>query len=202
MTISARQLGWWRTRVRSHWSMGSSSASSPSIWRSATPSSCRLAGGSATPASQARVAATAILLEAGQPVMEQGGGGRPDRGGVPRVHPTGLCRAHGSYASRSAEADGNRTRLSRATAHTGFEDLNFIANVASSSNAAGQGMSRSNIIENLTLLSYGSNGDSVPATVPAPGPHPRASLEHHRSSAPTFGIVPHHRPVQSSASHP
>src|SRR6266508_1363460 len=104
MTISARQLGWWRTRVRSHWSMGSSSASSPSIWRSATPSSCRLAGGSATPASQARVAATAILLEAGQPVMEQGGGGRPDRGGVPRVHPTGLCRAHGSYASRFAEA--------------------------------------------------------------------------------------------------
>src|SRR6266508_2574386 len=36
-------------------------------------------------------------------------------------HPALLRRAHGSYASRFAEADGNRTRLSRATAHTGFE---------------------------------------------------------------------------------
>jgi hypothetical protein len=51
-----------------------------------------------------------------------GSGGRPDRGGVPRVHPAVLRRAHGSYACRFAEADGNRTRLSRATAHTGFED--------------------------------------------------------------------------------
>jgi hypothetical protein len=71
------------------------------------------------------------------------------------------------------EADGNRTRLSRATAHTGFEDLNFSANVSSSRNAAGQRMSQSNIGENLTLLSNGSNGDSVPATVPQLGLHPR-----------------------------
>jgi len=30
----------------------------------------------------------------------------------------------GQHHPCSAEADGNRTRLSRATAHTGFEDLN------------------------------------------------------------------------------
>ena len=29
---------------------------------------------------------------------------------------------HGSYAYPFAEADGNRTRLSRVAAHTGFED--------------------------------------------------------------------------------
>jgi hypothetical protein len=33
-----------------------------------------------------------------------------------------LRRAGGSYAYRFAEADGNRTRLSRVAAHTGFED--------------------------------------------------------------------------------
>jgi hypothetical protein len=48
-------------------------------------------------------------------------GGRSDPGGVPGVH-SRACRAHGSYASRVAEADGNRTRLSRDAAHTGFED--------------------------------------------------------------------------------
>jgi hypothetical protein len=75
----------------------------------------------------------------------------------------------------SAEADGNRTRLSRATAHTGFEDLNSSANVSSGRNAAGQGMSRPKIIENLAVLSNGSNGDSVPVTVPAAEPHHRSS---------------------------
>jgi hypothetical protein len=41
---------------------------------------------------------------------------------APGMHPALLCRAYGSYAYRSAEADGNRTRLSRVAAHTGFED--------------------------------------------------------------------------------
>jgi hypothetical protein len=54
--------------------------------------------------------------------------------------------------------------------------LNSSANVGSGSNAAGQGMSWSNIIENLAVLSNGSNGDPVPVTVPA-------SCLHHRSSA-------------------
>ena len=48
--------GWRRARVRSHRSIGASSASKWSIWRSATARACRLAGGSATPASQPRVA--------------------------------------------------------------------------------------------------------------------------------------------------
>src|SRR5919106_853510 len=65
-----------------------------------------------------------------------------------------------------AEADGNRTRLSRVAAHTGFEDSNSSANVGIDSKAAGQGMIPPNIGENLTLLNNGSNGDSVPATVP------------------------------------
>jgi hypothetical protein len=53
--------------------------------------------------------------------------------GVPRVHPAVFRRAHGSYASQPAEADGNRTRLSRGAAHTGFEDLNSHANGGSNS---------------------------------------------------------------------
>jgi hypothetical protein len=58
------------------------------------------------------------------------------------------------------------TRLSRAAAHTGFEDSNSFANVGIDSKAAGQRVILSNIGENLTLLNNGSNGDSVPATVP------------------------------------
>jgi hypothetical protein len=65
-----------------------------------------------------------------------------------------------------AEADGNRTRLSRDAAHTGFEDSNSSANVGIDSKAAGQGMILSNIGDNLVLLDNGSNGDSVPAIVP------------------------------------
>jgi hypothetical protein len=65
-----------------------------------------------------------------------------------------------------AEADGNRTRLSRVAAHTGFEDENSSANVGIDSNAAGQRRAPFNIGANLALLNNGSNGDSVPATVP------------------------------------
>src|SRR5215213_5869999 len=54
--MSARQPGWRRASAPSQRSIGSSSASSPSIWPSATASACRLAGGSATPSSQPRVA--------------------------------------------------------------------------------------------------------------------------------------------------
>jgi hypothetical protein len=54
----------------------------------------------------------------------------------------------------------------RAARLTGFEDLNSSANVGINSNAAGQGMVPSNIGEKLALLNNGSNGDSVPATVP------------------------------------
>jgi hypothetical protein len=54
--------------------------------------------------------------------------------------------------------------------------LNSSVNVSSGRNAAGQRMSRSNIIKNPVVLSNGRNGDSVPATVPAPE-------QHHRSSA-------------------
>jgi hypothetical protein len=39
----------------------------------------------------------------------------------PAAQATPRRRAHGSSASRLAEADGNRTRLSRVAAHTGFE---------------------------------------------------------------------------------
>ena len=53
-----------------------------------------------------------------------GRGRGADHRGVPRLHPAVFRRAHGSYAYRFAEADGNRTRLSRDAAHTGFEDLN------------------------------------------------------------------------------
>jgi hypothetical protein len=36
-------------------------------------------------------------------------------------------------------------------------------------------MNRFNIIENLAVLSNGSNGDSAPVTVPAPKPHHNSS---------------------------
>jgi hypothetical protein len=49
---------------------------------------------------------------------------------------------------------------------TGFEDSNSSANVGIDSKAAAQGMILSNIGENTALLNNGSNGDSVPATVP------------------------------------
>ena len=65
-----------------------------------------------------------------------------------------------------AEADGNRTRLSRVAAHTGFEDSNSSANAGIDSKASDQGMVPSNIGENLALLNNGSNGNSVPGTVP------------------------------------
>ena len=65
-----------------------------------------------------------------------------------------------------AEADGNRTRLSRVAAHTGFEDSNSSTNVGIDSKAAGKKTILSNIGENLALLHNRSNGDSVPATVP------------------------------------
>src|SRR5215217_2682733 len=54
--MSARQPGWRRASARNHWSIGSSSASSPSIWRRATARAWRLAGGSVTRSSQARLA--------------------------------------------------------------------------------------------------------------------------------------------------
>jgi hypothetical protein len=38
-------------------------------------------------------------------------------------------------------------------------------------------MSRSNIIENLAVLSNGSNGDSVPAPVPAPETSSQLSMD-------------------------
>jgi hypothetical protein len=66
----------------------------------------------------------------------------------------------------SAQRGGNRGRLSRVAAHTGFEDSNSSANVGIAGKAAGQRMILSNIGENLALLNNGSNGDSVPATVP------------------------------------
>jgi hypothetical protein len=50
---------------------------------------------------------------------------------------------------------------------TGFEDSNSSANISIDSKAAGQRRIPPNIGENLTLLDNGSNGDSVPATVPA-----------------------------------
>jgi hypothetical protein len=56
-------------------------------------------------------------------------------------------------------------RLSK-DARTGFEDCNSSANVGIDSKAAGQGMVPFYVGENLTLLNNGSNGDSVPATVP------------------------------------
>jgi hypothetical protein len=55
----------------------------------------------------------------------------------------------------------------RAARLTGFEDANSSANVGIDSKAAGQGMILYNIGENLTLHNNGSNGDSVPAAVPA-----------------------------------
>ena len=68
----------------------------------------------------------------------------------------------------TAEADGNRTRLSRGAAHTGFEDLHSSDDVDTSSKAAGQRTVSSNISKNMALSNNGSNGDSVPASVPAP----------------------------------
>jgi hypothetical protein len=65
---------------------------------------------------------------------------------------------------------GNRTRLSRVAAHTDFEDMNSSANVGIDSKAAGHGTILASIDENLTLLNNGSNGDSVPATVPTAEP--------------------------------
>jgi hypothetical protein len=76
------------------------------------------------------------------------------------------CRGGRRPFGALAEADGNRTRLSRVAAHTGFEDSNSSANVGIDSKAAGQKMTLLNIGENLALLSNGSNSDSVPATVP------------------------------------
>jgi hypothetical protein len=54
-----------------------------------------------------------------------------------------------------------------ASAYTGFEDSNSSANVGIDSKATGQGMTPPNIGENLALLNNASNGDSVPAAVPA-----------------------------------
>jgi hypothetical protein len=54
----------------------------------------------------------------------------------------------------------------RAACLTGFEDAISFANVGIDSKATGQRMVLSNIHDNLTLLNNGSNGDSVPGTVP------------------------------------
>jgi hypothetical protein len=54
----------------------------------------------------------------------------------------------------------------QAPSHTGFEDSNSSANVGIDSKAAAQGIVVCNMGENLVLLNNGSNGDSVPATVP------------------------------------
>ena len=54
--MRARQPAWRRASARNHWSIGSSSASSPSIWRRATARAWRLAGGVVTCSSQARLA--------------------------------------------------------------------------------------------------------------------------------------------------
>jgi hypothetical protein len=48
-----------------------------------------------------------------------------------------------------------------------FEDFSSCANGGSSSKSAGQPMSWCSSVENLALLDNGSNGDSVPASVPA-----------------------------------
>jgi hypothetical protein len=53
-------------------------------------------------------------------------------------------------------------------AHTGLEDPNSSTNVGIDSEAAGQRMILPNIGENPALLNNGSNGDSVPATMPDP----------------------------------
>jgi hypothetical protein len=50
--------------------------------------------------------------------------------------------------------------------HTGFEDANSSTNVGIDSKATGQRPAPFNIGENLALLNNGSNGDSVPRTVP------------------------------------
>jgi hypothetical protein len=84
--------------------------------------------------------------------------------------------ARSARSDGMAEADGNRTRLSRVAAHTGFEDLNSSANVGNGSKVTGQEVIVPNIVENLTQLRNVSNGDSVPATVPASEPHASTRL--------------------------
>jgi hypothetical protein len=65
---------------------------------------------------------------------------------------------------------GGKSNPPRAAQLTGFEDSNSSENVGIDSKATGQGMNQSNIGENLALLNNGSNGDSVPATVPGSEP--------------------------------
>jgi hypothetical protein len=65
------------------------------------------------------------------------------------------------------EAGRNQTRQTAARL-TGFEDSNSSANVGIDGKAAGQRVIFSNISTNTGLLSNGSNGNSVPAAVPAP----------------------------------
>jgi hypothetical protein len=54
----------------------------------------------------------------------------------------------------------------RAAHLTGFEDSSSSENVGIDSKAAGQRLIIANIGANMALLDDGSNGDSVPATVP------------------------------------
>jgi hypothetical protein len=94
----------------------------------------------------------------------------------------------------------------QAAAHlTGFEDSNSSANVGIDRKAAGHGMVPSNMGENLTLINNGSNGDSVPATVPGSGPvrltRQRLNLGPHPYQGSARGPVSpasHRRPAQTT----
>lgn len=68
-----------------------------------------------------------------------------------------------------------------------LKDSNCFVNVDIDSKAAGQGMIPPNIGENLALLNNGGNGDSMPATVPAPEIAPYRSVR----SCPIWAIHVH-----------
>ena len=84
-----------------------------------------------------------------------------------RLHPAALLCAHGSYAYRSAEADGNRTRQGRVATLTGFEVAIPSRNSENSARTAAQ---RSCVSLNAAVTSRSHNSVNsfwVPAWVPA-----------------------------------
>ena len=72
----------------------------------------------------------------------------------------------------SGSLDVKATRSEQGRCSDRFEDSNSSANVGVASKTAGQKMVLSTIDENLALFNNGSNGDSVPATVPEREPTP------------------------------
>ena len=70
-------------------------------------------------------------------------------------------RSNGTNRGESRERRGPGV-----AAHTDFEDSKSSANIGIDSKATGQRLILCNIGDNLALFNNGSNGDSVPATVP------------------------------------